>query len=253
MVGYGNPGSGDTGTLTSYSGAPLRLKASTQFDADIGTLANDALERLLNISGTGLGVNEGLIASGDSGGPAFINSQIAGIASYTASLHSGLTNPDIDTIANRSFGEIAAWQRMSHYQQWIDQSLRADYSNAPTTPSEVQKIVIEGNTGTTYAYFLLQFLGVHIDPNQALSVDYTTRDGTATSGQDYLPINGKLVIYPNESHVAIPVEIIGDNLAEPDETFYLDVFNPVGGSFGQGMITLTAMRTIANDDGSLVA
>ena len=75
-VGYGNPGSGDTGTLTSYSGAPLRLKASTQFDADIGTLANDALGRLLNISGTGLGVNEGLIASGDSGGPAFINSQM---------------------------------------------------------------------------------------------------------------------------------------------------------------------------------
>ncbi|MCX7105184.1 MAG: trypsin-like serine protease [Methylococcales bacterium] len=280
MVGYGNPGSGDTGTLTSYSGAPLRLKASNQFDADIGTLANsfgstlgwqpttgtqlvadfdngtttnDALGRLLNISGTGLGLNEGLIASGDSGGPAFINGKIAGIASYTASLHSGFINPDIDTIANSSFGEIAAWQRISHYQQWVDQSLRADYSNAPTTPSEVQKTVIEGNTGTTYAYFLLQFLGLHIDPNQALSVDYTTRDGTATSGQDYLPINGKLVIYPNESHVAIPVEIIGDNLAEPDETFYLDVFNPVGGSFGQGMITLTAMRTIANDDGSLVA
>ena len=280
MVGYGKPGSGDTGTLTTYSGDPLRLKASNQFDADIGTLANsfgsmlgwqpttgtqlvadfdngtttnDALGRLLNIPGAGLGLNEGLIAPGDIGGPAFINGKIAGVASYTASLHTPLTNPDIDTIANSSFGEIAAWQRMSHYQQWIDQSLRADYSNAPTTPSEVQKIVIEGNTGKTYAYFLLQFLGVRIDPNQALSVDYTTRDGTATSGQDYLPINGKLVIYPNESHIAIPVEIIGDSLAEPDETFYLDVFNPVGGSFGEGIITLIAMRTIANDDGSLLA
>jgi hypothetical protein len=134
----------------------------TEFNNGINT--NDAMGRLLNIYGTGLGLNEGSITPRESGGPASINDQIAGIASYSASLHTGLTNPDIDTITNSSFGEIAAWQRMSHYQQWIDQSLRADNSNAPTTPSDVQKTVIKGNTGTTYAYFLLQFLEVHIDP-----------------------------------------------------------------------------------------
>jgi Calx-beta domain len=96
-----------------------------------------------------------------------------------------------------------------------------------------------------------------LDQNECSSwariCNYTTRDGTATSGQDYIPVNGKLVIYPNESYIPIPGEIIGYSLPEPDETFYLDVFNPVGGSFGEGMITITAMRTIANDDGSLVA
>ena len=50
----------------------------------------------------------------------------------------------------------------------------------------------------------------------------------------------------------IPVEIIGDNQAEVDETFYLDISNPVGGSFGDGVVKLTAMRTIVNDDGSLI-
>lgn len=280
MVGYGLPGTGDSGTLTAYSGSHLRLKASNQFDADAGTIKNslgslmawtpaagtqlvadfdngtssqDALGRLLNLPGTGLGQNEGLISSGDSGGPAFINGQVAGIASYTASVSRGGINPDADGVSNSSFGEMGFWQRVSHYQQWIDQSLRAQYPNAPTTPQQVQKLVTEANSGTSYAYFLLQFTGVRSDPSQLLSVDYATRDGTANAGQDYLAATGTLVLYPGESQAVIPVEIIGDTTAEPDETFYLDVFNPVGGSFGAGVIKLTAVRTIINDDGGFWA
>lgn len=276
MVGYGLPGTGATGELTNYSGSPLRLKASNQFDADAATLKNwlgsglgwtptagtqlvadfdngttsqDALGRLINLAGTGLGQSEGLIAPGDSGGPAFINGQVAGIASYTASLVSGSVHPDIDSVTNSSFGEIAAWQRVSYYQQWIDESLRAQYPNAPTKPEQVQKAVTEGNSGTSYTYFLLQFTGVRSDPNQLLSVDYTTRDGTAKAGQDYLAVHGTLVLYPNENQAAIPVEVIGDTTPEPNEIFYLDVTHPVGGSFGDGVLTLTAVRTIVNDDG----
>lgn len=280
MVGYGVPGSGSTGEISSYSGSPIRLKASNQVDADVGTLesalgsvmgwtptagtqliadfdngttSRDALGRLINIPGTGLGQNEGLISPGDSGGPAFINGQVAGIASYTASLSNGGIHPDIDSQTNSSYGEIAAWQRVSNYQQWIDQSVRAHYANAPTTAAGVQKAVAEGNSGTVYAYFLLQFTGVRSDANQKLSVDYSTRDGTAIAGQDYLPVKGTLVLYPGENQSTIPVEIVGDSKPEADETFYLDVSNPVGGSFGAGVLTLTAVRTIVNDDGGSFA
>jgi len=45
----------------------------------------------------------------------------------------------------------------------------------------------------------------------------------------------------------ILVELINDSSSEVDETFYLDIFNPVGGSFG-GVEKLTAMRTIVDDD-----
>lgn len=279
MVGYGLPGTGASGDLSSYSGSPIRLKANNQADADAATLktwlgsgmswtpttgtqliadfdsgssSQDALGRLINLSGLGLGQNEGMIAPGDSGGPAFIDGQVAGIASYTASLSVGSTHPDIDSVANSSFGEIGAWQRVSYYQQWIDQNLRAQYPNAPTTPAQVKQSVSEGSSGTAYAYFLLQFTGQRSDPSQTLSVDYTTRDGTATAGQDYLAAHGTLVLYPNETQAAIPVEIVGDTTAERDETFYLDVTNPVGGSFGEGVVTLTAVRTIVNDDGTLI-
>lgn len=275
LVGYGTPGTGAAGEDGSYSGGPLRLKAGNQFDADAislktwlgtgmgwtpaagtqlvadfdnGSAAQDALGQLIYSSGLGQGQSEGLNSRGDSGGPAFINGQLAGIASYTASLARGSQHPDIDSVSNSSYGEIGFWQRVSHYQQWIDQSLRAHYTNAPTRPEEVQRSVTEGQSGTVQAYFLLQFTGVRSNPGQWLSVDYATRDGTAVAGADYIATSGRLVLYSDENQAVIPVEILGDTVVEPDETFYLDVTNPVGGSFGAGVVKLTAVRTILNDD-----
>lgn len=275
MVGYGLTGTGATGSVDASLPSPLRLKANNQFelttallpaimamqsgtslppgtlllaDFDNGTAANDALGLLLKRPGLGLGSAEGLVASGDSGGPAFINAQVAGIASYVGSVTVNADRPDIDSTLNSSFGEVAAWQRISSYQQWIDQSLRAHYTHAPTKPSEVIKAVPEGASGTTLVYFLLQFAGMRTDPALWLSVDFTTRNGSATAGQDYIATHGTLVIYPNETQAVVAVEVLGDNTTEPDEIFYLDVSNPVGGSFGPGQVTLTAVRTILNDD-----
>jgi hypothetical protein len=275
MVGYGQAGTGTTGA-DSRSGDSVRLKASNRFDAeatalktalgasmdwtpkagtqlvadfDDGTMIHDALGRIIGRRDTGLGLDEGLIGPGDSGSPAFLGGQIAGVASYTARLTTSGGSPDIDSVINSSFGEVAAWTRVSAYQAWIDQNLRANYPDAPTTPEEVETRVYEGPAGTRYAYFLLQFTGVRSSPEQSLSVDYMTRDGTAVAGSDYLPVSGQLNLYPGEDQAVIPVEILGDTRPEPDESFYLDVFNPVGGSFGDGVIKLTAVRTILDDDG----
>lgn len=274
FVGYGQPGTGASGQSLTYSGTPIRQKASNQFDADPATLkaalgsgmtwtplagtqlaadfdngtsAQNALGRLLNVGSTGLGANEGLITQGDSGGPALINGKVAGIASYVTSLSQGSARPDIDNSINSTYGEVGAWQRVSAYQQVIDQALRANYVNAPTKASDVKLAVSEGNSGIVDAYFLLEFTGVRSNPNQVLSVDYTTRDGSAKAGEDYIAVKGTLVLYPNENKAVIPVEIIGDRIPEPDETFFLDVSNPIGGSFGNALV-LTGMRTIVNDD-----
>jgi hypothetical protein len=138
---------------------------------------------------------------------------------------------------------------VSAYQQWIDQSLRANYPNAPTGPDEVKREVAEGNSGTSYAYFLLQFTGTRSDPNQTLSVDYVTRDGTALASSDYIAVGGRLNLYPGENQAVIAVEIVGDTTPEPSEYFFLDVFNPVGGSFGEGVVKLTGMKSILDNDG----
>ena len=276
FAGYGDPGTGANGTNGSYAGIPIRQKASNTFDSDAaalkaklgasmtwtpaagtqlvadfddGTATHDALGRLINVSNTGLGQSEGLITSGDSGGPAFINGKVAGIASYVTSLSLGSVQPDIDDALNESYGEIGAWQRISAYKQSIDQAIRTSYTDAPTTPAQVKLAVSEGASGTvTNAYFLLQFTGMRSDPNQLLSVDYTTRDGTAKAGEDYLATKGTLMLYPNENQAVIAVEVLGDRTPEPDENFYLDVTNPIGGSFGTGVLVLTGMRTIISDD-----
>lgn len=278
MVGYGLTGIGATGAIASAESTPVRHIALNRFEAmgedllklpyqsiswrplpgtqliadfDSGTVTNDALGALLGLTDTGLGSDEGVIAQGDSGGPAFINGQLAGIASYTTSLSTFSASPDVNNAADSSFGEVAAWQRVSTYQQWIDQSLRASYPDAPERIAEVKKEVAEGNSGVHYAYFMLSFSGTREAADTWISVDYRTRDGTATAGEDYLATAGTLILYPDELQAVIPVEIIADQLDEPNETFYLDISNPVGGTFSEGVITLTAVRTIVDDDALL--
>lgn len=280
MVGYGQTGSGWTGAQAGTPTGNQRLKALNRFDADDvvvvqamqaiwglthdpsimtpgtqlyadfddGNPLHDAAGRLLHLHDLGLGVEEGMIAPGDSGGPAFIDGKIAGVASYNTNLSLSNVVSDIDNTLNASFGELGGWQRVSAHQQWIDQSLRAHYPDAPTRPQEVQKWIHEGDHGTRYAYFLVQFTGVRSAPDQIVSVDYATRDGTAIAGEDYIATSGTLNLYPDENHAVIPVEIIGDQRPEPNESFYLDIFNPVGGSFGPGVAKLTAVRTIVDDD-----
>jgi hypothetical protein len=278
LLGYGRPGTGALGAVEPASGSPALLRAQNTWEADgaelksalgvlmgwspvpgsqwmadfdNGLLAQDALGRLMGRNDLGLGLDEGFMTPGDSGGPALVNGQIAGVASFLTSLSAGAVQPDLNPDAGSSFGELGAWQSVGFYQQWIDQSVRASYVDPPTKPEMVKKAVAEGLDGVSVVFFLLQFTGVRASPDQWLSVDFATRDGTAKAGQDYLASRGKLILYPGENQAVIPVEILADHVAEPDEVFYLDVFNPVGGNFGPGVTMLTGMRTILNDDGGL--
>ncbi|MFA6197087.1 MAG: Calx-beta domain-containing protein [Sulfurimonas sp.] len=276
-VGYGMKGIGIEGETNTPSSDILRLQVMNKFETEAGALkdllgssmawtpqsdailvadfddgvsTHDALGLLMHINDLGYGNSEGMIAQGDSGGPAFIDGKVAGVASYVSSLEKYNVIPDVDTQTNSSFGEVGFWHRVSNYQQWIDQSLREHYTNAPQTSQEVEKNIVEGASGTiTVNYFLVEVIGMRSDPNEWLSVKYTTRDGSALSNQDYLPVSGTLVLYPDENHAVIPVEILGDNTIEANEVFYLDIFDPIGASFSNNQIILTAQRTILNDDG----
>ncbi|MEA2120069.1 Calx-beta domain-containing protein [Halovibrio sp. HP20-50] len=276
LVGYGLPGDGLTGYVESGSVEPAKRFAENRFDTtgeamkgalgrgitwdplpgaqliidfDNGNPENDALGVLMGLHNSGRGVTEGLIAPGDSGGPAFIDNMVAGVATYTATLSLNGQSPDVNNALDSSFGEIASFQRVSYYQSWIDQRLRLADPNAPTRPEDVETTLREGDGVTQLMYFLLEFNGERDHPDQWLSVDYATRDGTATAGEDYLAVADTLILYPSETQAAIAVEVVGDETPEPDETFYLDVFNPVGGSFGENVVQLTAVRTILDDDG----
>ncbi len=91
------------------------------YDFDNGLPQNDALGREFGTPDLGLGNTEIGASGGDSGGPAFLNGQIAGISSYGQSPE--IAGVDVTPPNDTSFGEIFGDTRVSFYQGWIDVTL----------------------------------------------------------------------------------------------------------------------------------
>ncbi len=101
--------------------------------------------------------------------------------------------------------------------------------------------VIEGNgTLTTVAVTVT----LSAPSTQSITVDYATLNGTASSGSDYVPVNGQLTFDPGVTSQIITLTVTGDSSPEADETFSINLSNPVN-------IVLADSRsdiTIINDD-----
>ncbi|XP_066142610.1 sodium/calcium exchanger Calx isoform X2 [Euwallacea fornicatus] len=79
-----------------------------------------------------------------------------------------------------------------------------------------------------------------------LSVDYTTEDGTAQAGSDYVKAKGSLQFNPGEQEKSITLEVIDDDVFEPDEHFYVRLCSTQpGGSLG---FPILATVIILDDD-----
>jgi hypothetical protein len=76
-------------------------------------------------------------------------------------------------------------------------------------------------------------------------VSWATRDGTATvAGQDYVAGSGVLVFNPGQTSKTITVRVKGDRTRESNETFFVDLTQPVDAVISSS----TAKGTIRNDD-----
>jgi len=78
--------------------------------------------------------------------------------------------------------------------------------------------VLEGDSGTTSLVF-----PVLLDRPAAtdVTVDFQTFDHTAVAGQDYLATSGTLLIPAGAVRAEISVPVLGDTVAEPNESFRL--------------------------------
>ena len=84
------------------------------------------------------------------------------------------------------------------------------------------------------------FINVSSTSVNAITVNYTTLDGTAVAGNEYTAKNGSLTIPANQSLVYIDVPVRGDSLREADKTFFLQLSNPVNATLsGAGKATAT--------------
>jgi uncharacterized protein YhjY with autotransporter beta-barrel domain len=98
--------------------------------------------------------------------------------------------------------------------------------------------VAEGNSGTTAMSFEVTLASAL---NTTLQVSYSAGGGTATSGVDYQAASGTLTFAGGTTRQTVTVNVIGDTLFEPDETFTLTV-SAAGGAASTGT------GTIVNDD-----
>jgi hypothetical protein len=98
--------------------------------------------------------------------------------------------------------------------------------------------VAEGSSGTTAASFTVSLTPVQ---SSVASVSYSTANGTAAAGQDYVASSGTLTFGACQGSAVVTVPIIGDLADEPDETFTVNLSNPSGATIadGQGVGTIT--------------
>ncbi len=118
FVGYGQSGSGETADDPDTFDGQKRLgmnrfdcifTTSLAADFDSGSPADSSWGDL------GVGAREAMIAPGDSGGPAFLDGKIVGLAK-------NIQNFDLDSSGRLSvnYGATGGWERISVSASWID-------------------------------------------------------------------------------------------------------------------------------------
>lgn len=109
--------------------------------------------------------------------------------------------------------------------------------------------VAEGQAGTTALTFTATLSAAS---GKAVTVDFATADGTATTGgalatggQDYTATSGTANFAPGATSATITVQVAGDTLNEQDETLTVTLSNPVNATLGASTV---GTGTITNDD-----
>jgi hypothetical protein len=75
---------------------------------------------------------------------------------------------------------------------------------------------------------------------ETVMVNYTTANSTATAGSDYVAELGTLILAPSETSKTLSVLLNGDRLAEPNETFVVNLSSATNAAIadGQGVGTI---------------
>ena len=99
----------------------------------------------------------------------------------------------------------------------------------------------EGDSGTADMVFTVTLDQPAVAP---VTFRYATRNDTAEAGSDYTETSGETTFLPGESQLTINVPILGDEEAEDDERFFLEVT----ATFDNGVAAGDGIGRIITDD-----
>jgi hypothetical protein len=106
--------------------------------------------------------------------------------------------------------------------------------------SDVSKA--EGRNGSTLFTFTVTLA---VPFATAVTVNYSTANGTATALEDYTAASGTLTFAPGETTKTITIKVKGDRKREADETFFVNLFDV---SSNATIFDAQGIGTILNDD-----
>ena len=117
-------------------------------------------------------------------------------------------------------------------------------SAAPNLLQVKDKTVVEADSGTTTAKVKVV---LSQRAHKKVSVSYTTRDGTATAGTDYVAKTGR-IYFPKGTKVAfVRVAVIGDTADESDEYFKVRLYDAHRARIADRIERLEAARAIGRE------
>ncbi len=103
--------------------------------------------------------------------------------------------------------------------------------------------IIEGITANTLATLTVT---LNSTSTQAATVNYATVDGTAKAGSDYTATSGTLTIAAGQSSGTISIPILNDNVNEANESFTVQLSNPVNATLSTTSATVTISDTLTS-------
>lgn len=97
--------------------------------------------------------------------------------------------------------------------------------------------VTEGDAGTKTVTMTLTLDSV---PTEDVTISYATLlSGTASANDDFIPASGTVTFLAGSATATVSIEIVGDNVFEPDETINLEFTGAVLTAPATGTITIT--------------
>jgi len=100
----------------------------------------------------------------------------------------------------------------------------------------------EGNSGLTAFVFTVSVSG---SPMSTVSVDWATGGGSASPVTDYVPANGTVTMPVGVTTKTVTIQVVGDTIPEPNETFFVNLSNPSPNAY---IVDPQGVGTILNDD-----
>jgi uncharacterized repeat protein (TIGR01451 family) len=111
-------------------------------------------------------------------------------------------------------------------------------NDGPPLVSVMDATITEGEAGIAAVSFSVV---LNAPSGRIVSVGYSTANGTALAGLDYVETYGTLVFAPGVTNLTVTASVLGDTIAEPTKQFFLNLVNILNGVLVRGRATATIL------------